>query len=149
VSGANAAAGGNIARRALSTDRASKPVARYSQGVAAAGLVFTAGQGAHDPDTAALPDGIEAQTRRTLENIDAILRAGGASLATAVKITVYLADRQDYAAMNATYDRHMPAAPPARTTVQAGLGSGMLIEIDAIAIAIEKHVSQQGRPGRR
>lgn len=105
--------------------------------MAAAGLVFTAGQGAHDPDTGALPEGIEAQTTRTLENVDAILRAGGASLASALKVTVYLADRQDYAAMNAVYDQHMPAAPAVRTTVQAGLGTGMLIEIDAIALAVE------------
>jgi 2-iminobutanoate/2-iminopropanoate deaminase len=125
------------ARRALATDDASKPVARYSQGIAAAGLVFTAGQGAHDPDTGALPDGIEAQTTRTLENIDAILRAGGASLASALKITVYLADRKDYAAMNAAYNEYMPAVPAVRTTVQAGLGRGMLIEIDAIALAVE------------
>jgi 2-iminobutanoate/2-iminopropanoate deaminase len=113
---------------------ASRPVARYSQGIAAAGLVFTAGQGAHDPVTGELPEGIEAQTRRTLENVDAILRAGGASLATALKLTVYLADRQDYAAMNAAYDEYMPAAPAVRTTVQAGLGRGMLVEIDAIAL---------------
>ena len=124
-------------RRVLSTERASSPVARYSQGIAAAGLVFTAGQGAHDPVTGELPDGIDAQTRRTLENVDAILRAGGASLATAVKITVYLADRQDYVAMNATYDELMPDAPAVRTTVQAGLGRGMLVEIDAIALALE------------
>ena len=123
------------ARRGLSTKDASKPVARYSQGIAAAGLVFTAGQGAHDPVTNVLPDGIEAQTRRTLENVDAILRAGGASLASALKITIYLADRQDYAAMNAVYDTYMPAAPAVRTTVQAGLGKGMLVEIDAIALA--------------
>ena len=124
-------------RRKLSTKDASEPVARYSQGIAAAGFVFTAGQGAHDPVTNELPNGIEAQTRRTLENVDAILRAGGASLASALKITVYLADRQDYAAMNAVYDTYMPDAPaPAvRTTVQAGLGTGMLVEIDAIAIA--------------
>lgn len=122
------------ARRALTTVDASRPVARYSQGIAAAGLVFTAGQGAHDPVTGELPEGIEAQTRRTLENVDAILRAGGASLATALKLTVYLADRQDYAAMNAAYDEYMPAAPAVRTTVQAGLGRGMLVEIDAIAL---------------
>ena len=122
-------------RRRLSTRDASKPVARYSQGIAAAGLVFTAGQGAHDPVTNELPDGIEAQTRRTLENVDAILRAGGASLASALKLTVYLADRQDYAAMNAVYDTYMPEAPAVRTTVQAGLGTGMLVEIDAIALA--------------
>ena len=124
------------ARRALSTDSASKPVARYSQGIAAGGLVFSAGQGAHDPVTGELPEGIEEQTRRTLENVDAILRAGGASLASALKITVYLAERRDYAAMNAVYDTYMPDASPAvRTTVQAGLGQGMLVEIDAIALA--------------
>jgi len=122
-------------RRALSTKDASRPVARYSQGIAAGGLVFSAGQGAHDPITGALPDGIEAQTRRTLENVDAILRAGGASLASALKITVYLADRRDYAAMNAVYDTYMPEVPGVRTTVQAGLGQGMLVEIDAIALA--------------
>lgn len=125
------------ARRALSTDQASSPVARYSQGIAAAGLVFTAGQGAHDPVTNELPDGIEAQTQRTLDNVEAILRAGGASLASALKITVYLADRQDYAAMNAAYNEYMPDAPGVRTTVQAGLGRGMLVEIDAIALAVE------------
>lgn len=122
------------ARHALSTPDASRPVARYSQGIVAGNLVFTAGQGAHDPVTNELPEGIEAQTRRTLENVDAILRAGGASLASAVKVTVYLADRQDYAAMNAVYDTYMPDAPGVRTTVQAGLGRGMLVEIDAIAV---------------
>lgn len=124
-------------RRALSTDKASPPVAGYSQGMVAAGLVFTAGQGAHDPVSGELPDGIEEQTRRTLANIEAILRAGGASLASAVKLTVYLADRQDYAAMNAVYDEYMPDTPAVRTTVQAGLGRGMLVEIDAIAVATE------------
>ena len=125
------------ARRAVSTDRASRPVARYSQGIAAAGLVFTAGQGAHDPVTGELPDGIDAQTRRTLENVDAILRAGGASLASALKLTVYLADREDYAGMNAAFDDCMPELPAVRTTVQAGLGRGMLVEIDAIALAVD------------
>lgn len=125
------------ARHALSTNGASKPVARYSQGIAAAGLVFTAGQGAHDPVTNQLPEGIDAQTRRTLDNVEAILHAGGASLASALKITVYLADRQDYAAMNAAYDEYMPDALAVRTTVQAGLGRGMLVEIDAIALAVE------------
>ncbi|MCP9484442.1 MAG: RidA family protein [Gaiellaceae bacterium MAG52_C11] len=82
-----------------------------------------------------MPEGIEAQTRRTLENVEAILRAGGASLASTLKVTVYLADRRDYAAMNTTYDEYMPDTPPVRTTVQAGLGSGMLVEVDAIALA--------------
>lgn len=118
----------------LATADASRPVARYSQGVLVGNLVFTAGQGAHDPVTNELPEGIEAQTRRTLENVDAILRAGGASLASAVKVTVYLADRQDYAAMNGVYDTYMPDATAVRTTIVAGLGRGMLVEIDAIAV---------------
>lgn len=126
---------GSSARRELRTGDASTPVARYSQGIAALGFVFAAGQGAHDPRTGELPDGIEEQTARTLENVDAILRAGGASLASAVKLTVYLADRGDYAAMNAVFDRYMSDPPPVRTTVQAGLGKGMLVEIDAIAVA--------------
>ncbi len=132
MSGAGADGDG---RRRLSTAAAPPPVARYSQGIAAGGLVFTAGQGAHDPTTGELPDGIEEQTRRTLENVEAILREGGATLATAVKLTVYLADRQDYAAMNAAFDELMPHLPPVRTTVQAGLGPGMLVEIGAIAVA--------------
>lgn len=124
-----------MAREQITTDGASRPVAKYSQGIAAAGLVFTAGQGAHDPVTGELPDGIEAQTRATLANVDAILRAGGSSLANALKLQVYLADRADYQAMNAVYDELMPDPPPVRTTVQAGLGKGMLVEIDAIALA--------------
>ena len=122
-------------RRTFSTEGASPPVAAYSQGIAGAGLVFTAGQGGHDQVTGELPEGIEAQTRRALENVDAILRAGGSSLASALKISVFIADRGDYAAMNAAYAEYMPDAPAVRTTVQAGLGKGMLVEIDAIAIA--------------
>ena len=124
-----------MARRAVVTDGAPAPVAFYSQGIVADGLVFTAGQGAHDPATGELPEGIEAQTRRTLENVDAILRAAGSSLAEAVRVHVFIADRSDYAAMNTVYDAYMSDPPPARTTVQAGLGQGMLIEIDVIARA--------------
>jgi reactive intermediate/imine deaminase len=124
-----------MARRAISTDRAPAPVAFYSQGIVADGLVFTAGQGAHDPVTGELPEGIEAQTRRTLENVDAILRTAGSSLAEAVKVQVFIADRADYSAMNDVSNAFMPDPPPARTTVQAGLGRGMLVEIDVIARA--------------
>ena len=101
----------------------------------AAGLVFTAGQGGHDPVTGELPDGIEAQTRQALENVETILRAGSSSLASALKVSIFIADRADYAAMNAVYAEYMPDDPAVRTTVQAGLGKGMLVEIDAIALA--------------
>lgn len=119
----------------ISTDAAPAPAAAYSQGLVAAGLVFTAGQGAHDRVTGELPEGIEAQTRQTLEHVDAILRAGGSSLARALKVQIFLADRADYAAMNAVYGEYMPEVPGVRTTVVAGLGEGMLIEIDVIALA--------------
>ena len=122
-------------RTAYSTPDASKPAAAYSQGVRAAGLVFTAGQGGHHPETGELPEGIEAQTRQALENVQAILRAGSSSLASALKVTIFIADRADYAAMNAVYAEYMPGDPGVRTTVQAGLGKGMLVEIDVIALA--------------
>jgi 2-iminobutanoate/2-iminopropanoate deaminase len=124
-----------MTRRAVSTDQAPKPVAAYSQGLEAGGLVFTAGQGAHDPVTGELPEGVEEQTRRTLENVAAILEQAGTSLANAVKVQVFIADRADYAAMNAAYAESMPDPPPVRTTVVAGLGRGMLVEIDVIALA--------------
>ena len=124
-----------MTRRAFTTDEASPPVAAYSQGIAGAGLVFTAGQGGHDPVTGELPEGIDAQTRRALQNVEAILHAGGSSYASALKISVFIADRADYAAMNAAYDEFMPDTPAVRTTVQAGLGKGMLVEIDAIGLA--------------
>jgi 2-iminobutanoate/2-iminopropanoate deaminase len=123
-----------MTRKAFSTTGAPKPVAAYSVGMEAAGLVFTAGQGGHHPKTGELPDGIAAQTRQALENVEAILRAGNSSLASAVKISIFLADRADYAAMNEAYREYMPDDPPVRTTVQAGLGGGMLVEIDAIAV---------------
>ena len=124
-----------MTRTAYSTPDAPKPAAAYSIGMQAAGLVFTAGQGGHDPKTGELPDGIEAQTRQALENVEAILRAGNSSLASAVKVSIFLAERDDYAAMNDVYREYMPDDPPVRTTVQAGLGLGMLVEIDAIAVA--------------
>ena len=124
-----------MTRQAFTTAAAPAPVAAYSTGMVGAGLVFTAGQGGFDPATGALAEGIEAQTRQTLENVQAILRAGGSSLASALKVSVFIADRADYAAMNAVYREYMPDDPPVRTTVQAGLGKGMLVEIDVIAVA--------------
>jgi reactive intermediate/imine deaminase len=109
-------------------------VAAYSIGMQGAGLVFTAGQGGHHPETGELPEGIEAQTRQALENVEAILAAAGSSLAAALKITVFIADRGDYAAMNEVYREYMPDEPAVRTTVQAGLGAGMAVEIDVIAL---------------
>ena len=126
-----------MTRRAFTTDEASPPVAAYSQGIAGAGLVFTAGQGGHDPVTGELPEGIDAQTRRALQNVEAILRVGGSSFASALKISVFIADRADYAAMNAVYaGEFLPGERPERTCVGVtALAKGALVEIDCIAWA--------------
>lgn len=78
--------------------------------------------------------GIEAETRQTMENIVTVLDAGGATLEDLIKCTVYLADIEDYAAMNAVYVEYMPAQPPARAALAgSGLALGALVEIDCIA----------------
>lgn len=119
---------------AFDTNEAPRPVGPYSQGIVAGGFVFVAGQGAADPVTGELAEGIEAQTERVLRNVEAILAAAGSSLAHAVKISVFLADLSDFPAMNAVYKRLVPEPRPVRTTVAAGLTPGLLVEIDAVAV---------------
>jgi 2-iminobutanoate/2-iminopropanoate deaminase len=109
----------------------------YSQSVVADGeLVFTAGQGGFGADGAVVaPDDAEAQIRQAFANVDAVLRAEGASLATVVKMTVYLARASDYDAFKRV--RHEVFSPPypASTAIVAGgfLFDGMLVEMDAVA----------------
>lgn len=121
-------------RQVVSTTNAPNAVGPYSQGIIANGFVYTAGQGGVNPATKTLVEGISEQTRQTLENIRAILEAAGTSLGNVVKCNVYLADMNDFAAMNAVYATFFPADPPARTTIQAAaLPMGLLVEIEAIA----------------
>ncbi|MGE5664134.1 MAG: RidA family protein [Deltaproteobacteria bacterium] len=124
-------------RKTVRTDKAPAAIGPYSQGVLCGGFLFCAGQIPLDPATGKMVDGgIEAQTGRVLRNLEAVLAAGGASLASVVKTTVYLADLADFPAMNAVYGKFFPADPPARATVQAAkLPAGALVEIDAIASA--------------
>jgi 2-iminobutanoate/2-iminopropanoate deaminase len=112
------------------------PVGPYSQAVAWEGLLFLSGQIPLDPGTQKLVTGqIEAQTERVLENLAAVLSAGGSSLAHVLRTTVYLADLALFPRMNAVYERYFEQTPrPARSTIQAAaLPLGALIEIDAIA----------------
>jgi 2-iminobutanoate/2-iminopropanoate deaminase len=119
----------------IETPQAPAAIGPYSQGIAAGGWVFTAGQIGLDPATGELAEGLEAQARRALANIEAILRAGGCSWRDVVKTTVYLADMGDFAAFNAVYAQVVLEPYPARATVQAaGLPKGARIEIDAIAL---------------
>jgi reactive intermediate/imine deaminase len=121
-------------KQAVQTDGAPRPAGPYSQGIRTSGeLLFTAGQVPIDPATGETVEGsIEVLTARVLDNLGAVLEAGGCSLADVVKVNVYLADMADWAGMNATYQRYFPDPPPVRTTVGVGLGAHR-VEIDLVA----------------
>jgi 2-iminobutanoate/2-iminopropanoate deaminase len=122
-------------RRVIRTEQAPAPIGPYSQGVESASQLFTSGQVGVDPATGKLVDGgVEAQTRRTLENIKAIIEAAGGHLEDVVKVTIYLVDMQDFKAFNAVYAEYFPSQPPARSTVAvAALPAGARVEIEAVA----------------
>lgn len=129
-------------RTAISTDQAPKPAHTFHQGVRVGDLLQVSGQGPVDPATGEYlyPGDVAAQTRRTLENVEAIVTAGGGSLADVVMLRVYLTTRDDFAAMNDAYGAFLTerlgadAVLPARTTVMVGLPrEEMLVEIDALA----------------
>jgi len=117
------------------TDRGPKPIGPYSQAVRTNGFLFVSGQIAIDPQTGELVGAdITAQTERVMENVKAILEAGGSNLHRVVKSTVFLKDMNEFAAMNEVYARFFSIAPPARTTVQvARLPKDAAVEIELIA----------------
>ena len=122
--------------RPISTSNAPAAIGPYSQAVdSGAGLVFLSGQLPLDPATGAFPEGgIQAQTRQSLRNVQAILEAAGLSLANVVKTTVFLADMGDFAAMNEVYASFFAEPFPARSAVAAkALPKGALVEIECIA----------------
>jgi reactive intermediate/imine deaminase len=96
-------------------------------------LVFTAGQVAFDEDGKLVPGGIEEQTGRALDNLEACLRAAGCTLGDVVKVGAFLADLADFAAFNGVYASRFDTPPPARSTVGVDLPGGILVEIEAIA----------------
>ncbi len=122
-------------RTPVLTEGAPAAIGPYSQAVRSGGFLFCSGQVALDPATGRMVEGgIEAQTARVLRNLAAVLDAGGASLSSVVKTTVYLADLADFRKMNQVYATFFPEDPPARATVQAAkLPADALVEIDAVA----------------
>ena len=121
-------------RQAVSSSSAPAAIGPYSQAIVSGGTVYCSGQIGLDPATGDLADGLEAQAERALRNLTAVLDAAGVTLADVVKTTIFLADMDDFAAVNAIYARAMPDPPPARSTVAvAGLPKGALVEIEAIA----------------
>jgi 2-iminobutanoate/2-iminopropanoate deaminase len=124
----------------ISTDKAPSAIGPYSQAVVANGFLFTAGQIALDPVAGKIiAGGIVEQTERVMENLQAVLRAGGVSWNDVVKTTVYLHDLSHFPTVNEIYGKWLGDARPARSTVQVpGLPRGALVEIDAIAVVAGK-----------
>lgn len=119
------------------TDAAPAAIGPYSQAIVAHGFIYTAGQIPLDPTTMKLVGGadVAAQTDQVMRNLDAILRAAGASLGRVVKTTVFLADMNDFVAMNEVYGHHFGDHRPARSTVEVSrLPKDVKVEIDAVAV---------------
>ncbi|HEX6287878.1 MAG TPA: RidA family protein [Herpetosiphonaceae bacterium] len=123
-------------RTVVSTDQAPGAIGPYSQAISTGDLVFCSGQLPMDPGSGQLITGsIEEQTRRVLDNLRAVLEAAGSSLKQVVKTTIFLADMNDFASVNAVYAEYFDQEPPARSTVQAArLPRDARVEIEAIAL---------------
>ncbi len=137
-----------ITKYVIESKRGAPPQGAYSQGWRAGDFVFVTGTGPIDPVTGKLVgDTIERQTQQTIDNLQAILEADGASLADVVKVNVHLSDTSLFARYNQVYARRFSRPYPVRTTVGSDLGHtpGMLIEIDCVAYSATK----SARPSRR
>jgi 2-iminobutanoate/2-iminopropanoate deaminase len=124
-------------REIIKTERAPAAIGPYSQAVRAGGFVFASGQIPLDPQTGSMVEGgISEQTEQVMRNLGAVLEAAGTGLKSVVKTTVFLADMNDFAAMNEVYGRYFEKNPPARATVQAArLPRDARVEIEVIAVA--------------
>ncbi len=122
--------------RTIATDDAPKAVGPYSQAIATGDLIFCSGQIPLDPATGEMVEGdIAVQTGRVLDSLAAVLSSAGSDLAHVVKTTVFLADLNDFTAMNETYAQRFGAHRPARATVEAAkLPRGAKIEIECVAV---------------
>ena len=127
-------------RDAISTSSAPRAIGPYSQAVIAGGArcIYCSGQIPLDPQTGELvgEGDVRQETHRVMQNLAAVLNAGGASLDAVVKTTIYLTDLRNFAAVNEAYATYFGDTPPARATVQvAALPKGAQVEIDAVAVA--------------
>lgn len=123
-------------KEVIATERGPKAIGPYSQAIRSNGFVFVSGQIALDPRTQEIvPGDIRQQTERVLENLKGIVEAAGSGLDKVVRTTVFLADMNEFTAMNEVYAKYFSGQPPARSTVQAvRLPRDVRVEIDAIAV---------------
>lgn len=119
----------------IATDSAPSAIGPYSQAVRVGDHLFTSGQIPLNLEGAVVGDDIQAQTHQVLKNLQAVLEAGGSSIAQVIKCTCFIKDMNDFAAMNEIYATYFTGTPPARSAVEvARLPKDVLIEIEAIAI---------------
>lgn len=122
-------------RESINVKGAPAAVGPYVHAVKAGGMIFTSGQLGLDPDKGTLPEGIEAQTVQSLENLKTVLEGCGSDLEHVVKTTIFLADINDFAKVNEVYAGYFNGPLPARSCVQAGaLPKGGLVEIEVVAV---------------
>lgn len=119
-------------KQQITTTKGASPSGAYSQGLRVGDFVFVSGQGPVDPVTGKMGTTIEEQTAGVLENVKAILEAGGATMADVVKVTAHLSELKNFDAYNKVYATYFPDPKPTRTTVGSQL-LGILVEIDVIA----------------
>jgi 2-iminobutanoate/2-iminopropanoate deaminase len=126
-----------VAKEIISTSAAPAGLAGYSQAIRANGFVYVSGQGPFDPETGdVVGETIEEQTRRCLQNVEAILEAAGSTIDDVVQATFILLDESDFARMNEEWSRWFPTNPPARQGAKLPISpKGMRISIAAIAVA--------------
>jgi len=125
-----------MTRRVIHTPKAPAAIGPYSQAIGAGGMVFLSGQVGLDPETGQLvAGGFEAEARRVFTNLAAVAEAAGSSLATAVRVTVYLTDFGQFAVANRIMQEYFREPYPARVTIGvASLPRGALIEVDCILV---------------
>lgn len=122
-------------KQVLHTDKAPAAIGPYAQGWKAGNLVYTSGQLGIDMETGKLAEGVEAQARASMRNVEEILKAAGASYGDVIKTTVFVKDLADFQTVNMVYAQFFDGNYPARSCVQvAALPMGGLVEIEAVAL---------------
>ncbi len=121
--------------RTIQTDQAPQAIGPYSQAMKVGDFIFTSGQIALTPDGVMVQDDIELQTTQVMQNLKAVLEAAGSSLQNVVKTTIFLANMDDFAKVNAIYEKWFEGHKPARSTVAVKtLPKNALVEIECIAL---------------